>query len=381
MKLMLHSPEEKNELSQHYERAFRCATELYIVTAYLTSWDASLKLNESCTRFRIIIGKDFGITKKSACTSVMNWLPAKRKSQFMVADLIDGFHPKAVFWSEGNEHFYAIVGSSNLTRAAFEKNYEANVFSEISNSEFKSAKIWIKRLEEKSVVVSGDWLSAYQEAERKATKKPPQKLTNSIDSGYPSLNMWLPNPEDAEMRVSKRQEQMRAYAKHSKGLKALFIKCATGEVSSESFYEQLPKYWSHEKGDRLQGSGWERKGKNSDFRALAESYVRILKADPQERDDVVVEEIDLLHERKIPTRTAFLSEMLCLEFPSLYPVLNKPVYTYLERVNFKAPRGASEGAQYIDLAKKLRYSLMQNPGHVANNIAELDTVIWLAFGR
>lgn len=73
--------------------------------------------------------------------------------------------------------------------------------------------------------------------------------------------------------------------------------------------------------------------------------------------------------------------MLCLEYPDQYPVLNKPVHNYLKSIKFNAPRGASEEARYIDLAKKLRYSLLQNPNHPARNLAELDTVIWLAFGK
>jgi hypothetical protein len=52
--------------------------------------------------------------------------------------------------------------------------------------------------------------------------------------------------------------------------------------------------------------------------------------------------------------------------------LNQPVQDYLKAVKFKAPRGASEGARFIDLAKKLRSSLLQNPGHPAKNPAELD---------
>jgi len=73
--------------------------------------------------------------------------------------------------------------------------------------------------------------------------------------------------------------------------------------------------------------------------------------------------------------------MLCLRFPEQYPVLNKPVKDYLLHVEFKPPRGASEGVLYVDLARKLRSSLIANPSHPAKNLAELDTVIWLAYGK
>ena len=128
MDLLLHTPNDQSDLAHHYKRAFENAAELFIVTAYLTDWDDKLKLQPSCSSFRIIIGKDFGITRKAACEKVMRWLPSKRKGQFMVADGIAGFHPKAIFWKEKDGRCFSIVGSSNLTRAAFETNYEANLY-------------------------------------------------------------------------------------------------------------------------------------------------------------------------------------------------------------------------------------------------------------
>ena len=100
MNLLLHTPNSDSELSKYYRHAFEQAVELFIVTAYLTEWDASLELNSGCRRFRVIIGKDFGITRKAACEAVMRWLPPNRKGQFLVADLIAGFHPKAAFWKD-----------------------------------------------------------------------------------------------------------------------------------------------------------------------------------------------------------------------------------------------------------------------------------------
>ena len=73
--------------------------------------------------------------------------------------------------------------------------------------------------------------------------------------------------------------------------------------------------------------------------------------------------------------------MLCLRFPSEYPVLAKPVWEYLKAMKYKAPGNSSEGAIFIFLAKALRASLLHNPNHPAKNLAELDTVIWLAYGK
>jgi len=73
--------------------------------------------------------------------------------------------------------------------------------------------------------------------------------------------------------------------------------------------------------------------------------------------------------------------MLCLRFPNLYPVLNNPVWKYLSETGFRAPRGATEGERYIDLALKLRASLRGNPGYPAKNIAELDAIIWATYSN
>lgn len=377
MKMILHIPSEKGMLSDYYHLAFNESKELFIVSAYLTEWDETLELNNSCRGFRLIIGKDFGITRKAACEAVMKWLPAKRKSQFLVADLIDGFHPKAIFWTDG-EKFHAVVGSSNLTKAAFETNYEVNVYSRISHAEYESAKKWVKQIEKKCIVVSKDWLSEYA----KRSKKVGGGKDSTRDVlGKPLVALRLPNPRGREKQVIERRKQLKAYRTKRKGLIGLFKRCASGVISSSAFYEQLPNYWSYEIGNRLQGRGWERQGKSADFKLLSESYLRILDSQEDDRDDAVAEEIDNLADHKVQARKAFLSEMLCLEFPKEYPVLNDPVYKYLEHIKFEAPRGASEGAKYIDLAKKLRFSLIQNADHVAKNIAELDSVIWLAYGK
>ena len=180
MKLILHPNKGNDRLSNQYSRAFSKADELYIVSAFLTEWDDSLLLRKGCRKFRLIIGKDFGITKKSACNEVIQWLPEGRKRNFKVAESINGFHPKAIFWKELNGNCFAIIGSSNLTRAAFETNYEANYFCKLSKEEFAKAKEWIKQIENNSTVVTKRWLNTYQErppSSKKGAGKAFKKLT------------------------------------------------------------------------------------------------------------------------------------------------------------------------------------------------------------
>lgn len=376
MNLLLH-PDSDNKLSKHYQCAFKQAIELFIVTAYLTEWDESLELKPACQHFRLIIGKDFGITRKAACKSVMRWLPPERKSQFMVADTISGFHPKAIFWKESTGNCFTIIGSSNLTHAAFNTNFEANVFSNISTDEYTRAKNWVKNIEELAVPVSEDWLKQYQEAI-------PSNKKNEQNAGIPMIALDLPpikNMRETKRHIAKRRDQLQEYVKHRTGLIDLFRRCASNQISSSEFWDELPNFWSYDLKDRLMGEGFAILAKHSDFKVLSESYLRILEAEDDDRDDVVVKEIDNLKILSVPTRGSFLSEMLCLEFPEKYPLLDDPVKKYLKWANFKAPRGASQGVRYIDLAKKMRLALRLNPNHPANNLAELDTVLWLTFGN
>ena len=294
----------------------------------------------------------------------------------MVADMIDGFHPKAVFWKEADGKCFAIIGSSNLTRAAFQTNYEANTFSRLTKAEFTLAKGWVREVEKLSGVVSEDWLEKYREAAHSN-----KHIINSEQVTNAIASFKLPQPENMEQYINRRRIQLAVYKKNQSGLIQLFRRCALRKVRSTEFFQQLPTFWSYEVDDRLQGAGWERRGVGSNFQTLSESFVRIYDAIDEDRDDVVIEEIDRLNEKQIPTRKAFLFEMLCLNFPDHYPILNAPVWQYLKSVKFKAPRGASEGVRYIDLARKLRVSILQNPGHPAKNLAELDTVIWLEYGK
>lgn len=380
MELMLHAPNMDCDLSRCYEQAFKNAVELFVVTAYLTEWDASLELNPNCRSFRVITGRDFGITRKAACEKVMGWLPPKRKAQFMVADRIGGFHPKAVFWKEQEGGYFAVVGSSNLTQAAFGTNYEANVFLPLSEADYVKGKKWVKQIEKRSVVMSEDWLKNYKEAPlaRLHRTKGSRKEEGDV---APVVLLDLPRPRGMKERIETRRKNLAAYKRQRDDLMALFRQCASGQIKRGSFYQELLTHWSPEVGDRLTGRGFEITGKRSDFRPLSKSFVKIVDANEEDRDDVVSEEIDKLKEQGVPTRGAFLSEMLCLRFPEEYPVLNQPVQDYLRAVKYRAPRLASEGARFIFLSKTLRSSLRSNPDHPAKNLAELDTVIWLEYGK
>lgn len=373
--VLLHRGDKPSALGKHYRAAIAEAVELYIVSAYLTEWEADVVLAPSCKRFRFIIGKDFGITRKEACRKVLKWLPAGRMPDFLVADRITGFHPKAIFWCNPKGQSFVLIGSSNLSRAAFEGNVEANVMLEVSAQTFESARAWIDWIEERSVPVGYGWLDRYVEAEATpgrggGTRKPASKHGTSV------ITFKLPRIPEARKLVRERRKQLEAYARHRAGLMRLFRRAADEQITSGQFYEALPQHWGRDLGNRLQGKGWDRKGKEADFQDLAKAFITIADAPRRERDDVVRAQLDRLADCGNPARKAFMSEMLCLRFPDEFPVLNKPVHMFLAKNQFTAPPGSSEGGRYIDLARKLRSALRANPGYPAKNLAEVDHLIW-----
>jgi hypothetical protein len=375
MELFLHSPKSQAQLEKIYKSAFDEARELYIASAYLTSWNSSLKIGKNCEIIKIIIGKYFGITRKKACKDLINWMDKKWKYNVFVAEKISGFHPKVLFWKDINGEAFALVGSSNLTEAAFSKNFEANIKVEITDEIYESAVCWFQEIQNSSCNLDDGWIQQYVETKSNLnTKLISGTATNIIHR--PTLK--LPRPPKTSELLSDRRKIMKFSRENLQKLESLFKKCASKKISSEDFYEKLPEYWSSAVGNRMQGAGFERRGKSSNFQTLSESLIRILNARPSRRDDVVRREIDHLAIQKIEPRKAFLTEMLCHFYPTLYPVLNKPVQEYLSEKNFVSPRGSSEGAKYIYLANVLRNSLRASTGYPAKNLAELDTLIWAA---
>jgi hypothetical protein len=68
---------ESEQLRGVYERALGEAEELYLASAYLTDWDLRYRLSPACRNLVILVGTDFGLTRKAALRNVLRWLPAK----------------------------------------------------------------------------------------------------------------------------------------------------------------------------------------------------------------------------------------------------------------------------------------------------------------
>ncbi|WP_248795882.1 phospholipase D family protein [Pseudomonas sp. MWU13-2105] len=384
MKLLLLPKRSGTELQDVYRRALRESTHLYIVSAYLTHWDIKGDLGHQCESFKFIVGKDFGITRKAACEDVLRWLPSDRHDDFLAAEAIDGFHPKAVFWRELDGKSYALVGSSNLSKAAFSTNYEANGYSLISDETFKAAEQWIEKLANMCVTLDENWIRRYREAiQPKKPKSPDTSETEGEDDGA-VFELILPDPHTLKRYaavLARRRQQMRLFKSVRPDLETLFRTTARARAWNPSrnldFYGNLNELWSLHTGSRFQGLGWERHGRGSNFQELARSLVRILDAQVVSRDRVVKVEIDRLHHIGVNTRGALLSEMLCQFFPKQYHVLNKPVRDWLRDSSLDRVRGATEGENYIRCARLFRIALERAKDYPAKNIAQLDALIWL----
>ncbi|MES2869229.1 MAG: hypothetical protein V4749_06630 [Pseudomonadota bacterium] len=387
MDLVLLPHSSGSNLQHLYHRALQVSVELYILSAYLTEWDTSVKLGAQCKSFTFIVGKDFGITRRAACAKVINWLPRSRHARFLVAELIDGFHPKAMFWREPDGSCHALVGSSNLSKAAFATNHEINGHSQISSSVFEAAKTWIFETKKSCVILNQSWLDGYTEAVQ--TKEPGSAGKSFAQALDRVFNLRLPSKKSISAAGSSldfRRSQMLTFEKLKKALLAHF-KSAT-EVQArvwtpqknEAFYHELRRLWDCGDGSRFQASGWERRGKKSNFRELSISLMRVIDADPHDRDDVVMNEIDRLAVLKIATRRSVFTEMLCQFFPDTYYLDNEPIRAWMTSTGCESPYGATAGYKYLEAALLLRAALLdaQNAkgGYPVENLGVLDSVIW-----
>ncbi len=341
MDLILYPFDDKAAISltDLYDRAISEAVELFLVSAYLTEWKPKRSIGRDCQEMSFIVGTDFGITRKEACKAVLSWLPKSMKSDFLAADRISGFHPKLVLWMTKTGECHLVLGSSNLTQAAFSTNYEANVFLTIPKDQYDYIKEWIYSIRLQCSPISEDWIESYKETDK------PRQGTSGKKS--PVIALSLPSGKDINEAVKRRKAQQKAFAGIQDELIKLASKCASGEISNDSFYKDMMTLWGHHE-SRLQGRGFEIIGKHSDLKNTCFSLSTIVAKGSSlsvvALDNLVRKEIDRLASIENPNRGAWLSEMLCHFFPDRYPILNKPVRIWLQHNKFKGPRRASEGA-------------------------------------
>lgn len=372
LELLLSGGATKSPLTASYNLALSEATELLIANAYLTGWNPPVpRLAKECQSISFIIGKDFGITRKEACRKVLSWLPAQFHDDFRVASKIDGFHPKLIAWRTTDGKHFLIVGSSNLTDAAFSTNCEANVRARITRKDFRRIEKWFRLIQKGTQPVTEKWLNSYKEARiRRGKRRVKLPVPFTLASG-----------RDVEKLIANRRQQIKSFAKIQAKLLNQMRQCASGSLSNNDFYTKMNAHWSMF-ATRFQGKGFEIKCKGANWQQACISLLAVIDAAPPKSgshlDPIVEGEIDRLarSKKRNPVRGAWLSEMLCHWFPKLYPVDNKPVKDWMKANGYRPPRGASEGEIYIDRAKRLRQTLKYNTANSAIDLAEMDTTIW-----
>jgi hypothetical protein len=305
---------------------------------------------------------------------VLRWIPQRISWFGAVPQQEGGFHPKVVAWKAHSGEFYCLVGSSNLSKAAFSSNYEANLLTNISSHEFTQITTWLNSVCELSTPVSADWIKHhYTEAKLIHKGSAGDKSVLEIDPSD------LPSGAACEQAVRDSRGQQATFAEIGKPIRTAAEKCSQGKISNIQFWQTFWEKWAHHS-SRFQGSGLQIRGKAANWKQACGSLVRILNARTSlsrfELDRLVIEEIEDLQKAGNPMRHAWLSEMLCHYLPELYPVSNMPVNRWRAAVKLHGRRGMTEGEVYVDLAQKLRLAIKHHRPAGARNLAELDGAIW-----
>lgn len=376
MKILLNNPTTtKNELTKRYENAINKAKELYIASAYLTQWITNVKLYPKCKNFLFLVGTDFGLTRKKACSDVIDWLPKRFYGNFLsVPHMIEnGFHPKIIAWKDNHNKYHCIIGSSNLTEAAFNSNYEANIEVKLTYKEYNGIVNWLEDIGKECQVIDDDWLNQYKERnfKRQRGRKP--------KGPTPVVILRIPTGKSFRYSILERRKNEKTFKEIKGRLLKAMIFSSKGKISNAVFWNKFWSLW-HDHPSRMQGSGLQFSGKSANWKEACKSFIRIINLSSAlselNLDNVVKQEIDKLANSNNPVRGAWFSEMLCHFFPDRYPLVNNPVKIYLKMNKWRSQRGLSNGGKYIDLAKKLRNALKQNKNG-PSNMPELDGIIWL----
>ena len=317
MKIILNPTDNINELFQSYARAIKHAKELYIASAFLTDWSMTDRLNKECEKFLFLIGTDFGLTRKKACKNIIKWLPRKFKSDFLAVPTtqLGNFHPKVVAWKESDDDYYCIIGSSNLTNAAFKSNYEANVECQISEKDYQKIALWLEEIARNSQPINSDWLAHYKERSFKYKQGKDDDVIKRV------INITLPKGAKYREAIQDRRKQQKAFADIVEDLKKSMEDCAKGKITNDHFWNTFWSLWGTHK-SRFQGSGLQITGKNADWKQSCNSVMNIINKSQSvseiHLDRIVRQEIDSLANAGNPVRGAWLTEILCHYFPDLY---------------------------------------------------------------
>lgn len=337
------------------------ADEIWWASAYLTNWPLSHNCipKRTCSSCNIVIGSDFGITRRAALTSLLNW--SRRTICNVYINESNGFHPKALIWKIGRKYF-ALIGSSNLSIAAWSSNIELNVVVVLSETEYKFLTTWFQDVViGESDLLDLNWIKYYNECKRKP--KADSKPITDIDRRIKELGK-------VDSTFPKRQYKV--YQEKRSQFIQIVNSCANGEISGQVFYDKMWMLLA----DSWYGSpGWCRTCKKENWKQACKGLANIFSANDSERDRVVKETIDALEKSNNPIRGAWLSEILCHHYPFSYPLVNDPVKSWIRKIGISKIRGVPDGNTYLKITLRMRKILSEHK-KLFNGFGEMDHAIW-----
>ena len=143
-----------------FQEALTRSSDLHIAVAWMRSGWALDEICNSDIRVHAVVGTSFGMTEPAAIAKLME---RDRSSVRVVDDPGDAgiFHPKVYCFSKGRSGT-AIVGSMNLTRAAFSRNDELGVQITLTASERSDLlEVW-STWSDRAIEPKQRWLDNYQ---------------------------------------------------------------------------------------------------------------------------------------------------------------------------------------------------------------------------
>ncbi len=128
------------------------------------------------------------------------------------------------------------------------RTHKANISAELTADDFQSVSTWVTKIEKLCVPVSEDWLEKYVEA-IPVTREPTGSGGRKAPSDSPVepvAALHIPRPPGMVKQLKSRREQLANFEKKKVGLRSLLVKCNSGKVTSQRFYEKLPSFWGFE---------------------------------------------------------------------------------------------------------------------------------------
>jgi hypothetical protein len=357
-------PEERRVQSKDIIADAICnADEISWASAYLTSWPLSKKCvpKKTCSLCNIVIGSDFGITRKSALFDLLKW--SKRSKANVYINETSGFHPKVLIWREGSKRF-ALIGSSNLSAAAWSSNIELNIRVALDKEHYEFLTDWFQDMViGASPHLDKPWIKTYKESKRKH---------NAGHNAIAEIDYRIKQLGKVELTGPRRQ--LRIYNKNKLQFIRAIKACASGGISNKTFYEEMLEL--------LRGT-WRGNShlismncKKENWKEICSYLNSIISAKKSDRDRIVKQTIDSLKSTNNLTRGAWLSEILCHHYPFDYPLINDPVKTWIRKNKIAKLYGIPTGYEFISISRIMRHLLTASKSKFRNFI-EMDHAIWV----